>query len=162
MRGHLTLAGLVTAALLVAAPPTISAEEGLHNSRMLVRINVHRLRFGLVPLTIDSRLAAAARAHAADMATRDYFSHNGPDGSGFQQRITRAGYRWRVVAENLAAGLASPEATVDSWMTSPGHRKNLLNPAFRHAGIGHVFRQPDTGAVRYGHYWTLTLGTLLQ
>ena len=96
------------------------------------------------------------------MVARDYFSHDGPGGAGFQQRISRAGYHWRVAAENLAGGLSSPEATVDSWMTSTGHRQNLLNPLFRHAGIGYALADPDGGTVRYRHYWALTLGALLR
>ena len=58
--------------------------------------------------------------------------------------------------------VASADATVDSWMTSEGHRQNLLNPVFRHAGIGYVFNDRDGGAVRYRHYWALTLGALLR
>ena len=165
---RLLITMLMAAALTAPAPGAHAAEKGAvappesaREARMLARINVHRVRFRLVPLEFNAKLASAARAHAADMAARDYFSHDGPDGVGFQSRVTQAGYRWRAVAENLAGGLFTAKATVDSWMTSEGHRQNLLNPAFRHAGIGYTFRAPDGGAVRYRHYWALTLGALL-
>jgi uncharacterized protein YkwD len=163
--GRLCSTILLFMALMVAAPSVLSAEtsaaeppESAREARMLARINVHRVRLGLVPLEFNARLAAAARAHAADMAARDYFSHDGPDGTGFESRATQAGYRWRAVAENLAGGQFTAKATVDGWMTSEGHRQNLLNPTFRHAGIGYIFRAPDGGEVRYRHYWALTLG----
>ncbi len=128
--------------------------------RMLARVNHHRARLGLQALTPEARLAAAAQSHSEDMAARDFFDHQGSDGAQANQRVLRQGYRYRVAAENIAGGLASPEATVDRWMESPGHRDNILLPDIRHAGVGYVFLSDDPGAARYRHYWTLTLGAL--
>ena len=128
--------------------------------RMLARVNHHRTRLGLQALVPEARLAAAAQSHSEDMAARDFFDHQGSDGSRANQRVLRQGYHYRVAAENIAGGLASPEATVDRWVQSPGHRQNILLPDIRHAGVGYVFLSDDPGAARYRHYWTLTLGAL--
>jgi hypothetical protein len=58
------------------------------------------------------------------------------------------------VAENIAAGQGSPEAAMNSWMNSEGHRKNLLDPRAKEIGVGHVF----AGGTRYGHYWVQNFG----
>ena len=126
---------------------------------MLAAVNQVRARNDVPPLRVDRRLARAAQAHARDMADNDFFAHEGSDRSDSGVRARRAGYDWRAVGENIAAGLASPEATVTDWMASPGHRRNMLDPVFRDAGIGHVFRAGDDDKVRYRHYWTLLLAT---
>ena len=56
------------------------------------------------------------------------------------------------------AGAPAPEEVVDDWMQSPGHRRNILEAAFIHAGVGHAFRDPDRGRLQFRHYWTLLLG----
>jgi uncharacterized protein YkwD len=92
------------------------------------------------------------------MAKRDFFRHRGSDGSETPERLARTGYSYRIAAENIAGGEASPEKTVDRWMSSEGHRHNILIPEIRDAGVGYVYLRDDRGAVRYRHYWTLTLG----
>jgi uncharacterized protein YkwD len=142
----------------IAPAPPVVAQPGIAG-RMLTRINEYRRRAGLGPLSLNAALDRAAGAHAADMAAKDYFAHEAPDGSDFARRAGRAGYRWRVIGENIAAGLTTPEATVDGWMDSDGHRRNMLSDRFTEIGVGHVFLSPDPGKVNYGHYWVLMLGT---
>ncbi len=137
-------------------PPSIAAEPSVE-ARVLVQINKVRARNDLPPLRADRRLARAAVAHARDMADNDFFAHEGSDRTDSGVRARRAGYDWRAVGENIAGGLSSPEDTVADWMASAGHRQNMLNPVFRDAGIGYVFRADDDGDVRYRHYWTLVL-----
>ncbi len=149
---------VLTCATALVACQFLGPAESDPVTRMLVQINSERASRGLAELKFDERLNRTARAHAADMAERDYFSHQVPGGNGLQTRLQRAGYRWRRIAENIAAGQASPEATVAGWMQSEGHRHNILTAEFHDAGIGHVFREKDGGSVRYGHYWTLVLG----
>jgi uncharacterized protein YkwD len=115
----------------------------------LCLLNGERADHGLAPLTPNSRLAAAAKAYAADLVAHSYFSHIGRDGSGLFDRVDRTGYLPRdagwVLGENLAwgtGGLATPGSIMQAWMNSPGHRKNILNPDFREVGIGIVTGNP--------------------
>jgi uncharacterized protein YkwD len=99
-------------------------------------VNVERAREGCPAVSADSRLAAAAQAHSADMAANDYFSHTGRNGSTLGSRVTAAGYRWSSVGENIAKGQPTPAAVMDAWMNSSGHRANILNCGFRNLGVG--------------------------
>lgn len=127
-------------------------------------INRERAAKGLSPLAFDSRLAAVARGHSRDMAKRNYFDHNSPEGHDFSQRYGRAGYDCAIRAggmvhlgaENIAlnhryAATATingvkyydwnsedkiAATTVEGWMNSPGHRKNILTPHWQREGIG--------------------------
>jgi hypothetical protein len=38
----------------------------------------------------------------------------------------------------------TPEHAIDGWMSSQGHRDNLLNPAFREIGLGYYRRESDS------------------
>ena len=139
-------------------PDPAAREATAYAGRMVARVNWHRHRAGMGAIVLSGALNAAATGHARAMASNDFFSHDAPDGIDFATRAARAGYRWRLIAENLSAGIATPESTVDGWMESEGHRRNMLTRSFRDAGVGHAFLDPDPGEVRYGHYWVLMLG----
>src|SRR4030095_25567 len=70
---------------------------------------------------LDAMLGSVAAAHARDMARTGRMAHEGSDGSMPSQRVTRAGYPWRTVAENVAAGDRTAEAVMQTWLASPGH-----------------------------------------
>ena len=78
------------------------------------------------------------------MASLNYFDHTSLDGSSPWDRIRRAGYPLAGGAENIAAGYPSPQAVMDGWMNSPGHRANLLDPGSREIGLGY-YRRGSTG-----------------
>ena len=117
------------------------------------RTNAERARHGLPPLGVDARLAAAAHAHSADMVRRAFFAHESPDGRQVWDRAVAAGYAYRKVAENIAAGQRSAEEVVRGWMESPGHRANILDGDLAQIGVGRA----DGGS--YGVYWTQVFGT---
>ena len=117
------------------------------------RTNAERARHGLRALTVDQRLAAAAQAHSADMVRRAFFAHESPDGRQVWDRAVAAGYAYRKVAENIAAGQRSAEEVVRGWMESPGHRANILDGDLAQIGVGRV----EGGS--YGVYWTQVFGT---
>lgn len=108
------------------------------------------------PLAWDGALASAADGYSADMAANDFISagHLGSDGSTMAQRITRAGYAWRSIGENVAAGSASAIATVQQWLDSPPHCQNLMNASF--VQVGGACRANPNSTYRY--YWTIDLG----
>lgn len=134
-------------------------------------INIERQKHGLSQLKWNDRLSTIARKHSQDMANRNFFSHNTPEGHDFSYRYSQAGYSCavhgqgniyylgaenifqnnlydRVVFVNSAAHYdwnseeKIAKTTVQGWMTSKGHRKNILTPHWRNEGIG-VAITPD-------------------
>ena len=143
--------------VLTLAEPARPA-PGDWRAEMLRHVNAFRSVHGLAPLSIDLRLNSAAQRHAEDMADRDYIAHVSPDGDTVGQRATLAGYNWRRMLENLAAGHLTPAEAVESWKGSPGHRRALLDPEIRELGVGYAFLPEDDGRIRAGHYWALSMG----
>jgi uncharacterized protein YkwD len=99
----------------------------------------------LMPLGRDTNLIDIARAHSDDMLKRNYFSHVSPDGKSIQDRIVPAYSRTLSRAgENIWSGhgydysdtTLMARVIVDSWMSSPGHRANILNPNYNYLGVG--------------------------
>ena len=134
------------------SPANSATLELSSEDRMLLLINERRAAAGCGPVRADARLAQAAAAHSADMASQAYFSHTSLDGSSPWDRARRAGYEWPS-AENIAAGNASAEATMDQLMNSPGHRDNILNCAHKAVGVGRATGGP------YRYYWTQLFGS---
>lgn len=132
-------------------PPAsgISAME----QAVLSLTNAQRTANGCPALAWNATLAAVARAHSQDMAAKNYFDHNSPDGTTPAQRVQAAGYAYTQTAENIAAGQATPDAVMASWMGSAGHKANILNCALTELGVGVA-----TGG-SYGTYWTQDFGT---
>jgi uncharacterized protein YkwD len=122
--------------------------------RVVELTNIERRKAGLPALKYNPVLAAAAEKHSVDMAMQDYFDHEGSDGSSVSDRISAMGYQWSFVAENIQGGSDTPEEAVQSWMNSPGHRKNILNSKAQEIGVGYYFLANDTGDVKHKHYWT--------
>ena len=108
------------------------------------------------PVTANATLRASARAHSADMARRNYFSHTTPEGAGPAERAVGAGYQGRMVGENIAAGQADPARVVQAWIDSTGHCENLMDRRYRVLGVGYVFDGDPSD--RYAHYWTQNFG----
>lgn len=107
------------------------------------------------PLSLSAPLERAALDHSKDMAVNSYMDHTGRDGSSPADRISRTGYKWRMVGENLASGIMTPEETVAGWLQSPHHCENLMTRRFTEMGVAFAVN-PATDA---GVYWTQTFGT---
>jgi uncharacterized protein YkwD len=125
-------------------------------------INRFRATYGRRPLRFNPLLARAAQSYSRRMAAERFFSHTAPGGGTMVDRLRQSGYIgsrgvW-TVGENLGWGtnaLATPANIVRQWATSPGHRRNLLRPHYREAGIGIVTAAP-TGAP--GATYTINFG----
>ncbi len=139
--------------------PATSPNTAAFAARVLALTNARRLEGGCAALTANPTLADVAQGHAADMALQDYFAHVGKDGAAPDARVTRAGYAWRLVAENIAAGYPTPEAVVAGWMDSAGHRANILNCGLTQIGVGYYFLSPDPGTQQWQHYWVQVFAT---
>ncbi|MBE7175136.1 MAG: CAP domain-containing protein [Mucilaginibacter polytrichastri] len=104
------------------------------------------------PLRWNTLLEQSARVHARDMRRRRFFSHTGSDGSNATQRIKRQGYlsaqygTW-LTAENIAFGYPSIKRVIYEWQISPGHCRNMMNPAMQ-----------EMGAAEIDRYWVQDLG----
>jgi uncharacterized protein YkwD len=120
--------------------------------QVLVLVNRERAKAGCRAVTANASLQRAAQAHSADMAARNYFSHTSQDGRTFADRIRAAGYGGNRMAENIAAGQATAASVMQAWMSSSGHRANILNCSYTALGVGHA-----TGG-SYGHYWVQDFG----
>lgn len=112
------------------APPRADLEK-----EMLLLINAEREKVGLHPLEADNELVPVARQHSDDMFRRSYFSHVSPNGDTPFDRITQAGVSFLAAGENLALAQTLFLAH-EGLMESPGHRANILRPAFGRVGIG--------------------------
>ncbi len=86
------------------------------------------------PLSLNGELERAALEHSQDMASHNYMDHTGRDGSSPADRITRTGYKWRLVGENLASGMMTPDEAVAGWLLSPHHCANLMTARFAEMG----------------------------
>jgi uncharacterized protein YkwD len=151
------LALLIT--LLLSLPPAQAQLYIIKNHRGMARIqhlreverriyvltNQVRRKYHLSPLDRDDALVTTARAHSDDMLRRHFFSHVNPDGKSPSDRIAPAyAHTLARAGENIWSGHGydysdsklMARIIVDSWISSPGHRANLLNPHYTHLGVG--------------------------
>jgi uncharacterized protein YkwD len=155
MRGRAQQGRLLMLAALIwaAAGVGVSAADG-SDTRFFAEANRLRAAHGAPPLTIDARLACAARLHAADMAATGRLSHQGSDGTTLTTRLARVNYRFTRAAENVAQAGRDSRKVLALWMASPGHKRNLLDPHLTEAGLGRAHRLA-TGET----FWGLVLGS---
>ncbi len=106
------------------------------------------------PVRSNPLLDRAAAIHARDMAQHGALRHEGSDGSAPADRVSRAGYRWRSVAENIAAGQTTAPEVVRGWIGSPPHCANLMSPRFTDMGIGYAVNKDSADGV----YWAQVFG----
>lgn len=116
----------------------LSYATGMSAQSLLNDTNKERALNNVTSLTLNDELTAAAQAKANDMANRNYWSHNTPDGNAPWIFIDKAGYAYQKAGENLAYGFSSPQTTVTGWMNSLSHRQNLLDGDYTEVGFGFV------------------------
>lgn len=127
--------------------PLVSSTVTNNEQQVLVLCNQIRAKYGLPSLTMNWQLERMGRIKAQEMASKNYFSHTSPTyGSPFQM-MKAFGISYSNAGENIAAGQPTPQAVVNSWMNSSGHRANILSKTYTQIGVGYA-----TGG-RYGTYW---------
>lgn len=114
-------------------------------------VNQERTKAGLSAVTLDQNIASAALVRAKEIETS--FSHTRPNGSKFSTALTEQGVTFKGAGENIAWGQKSPEAVIQAWMNSEGHRANILNKNFTKIGVGIIRMLPD---VTSGHSYLPT------
>jgi uncharacterized protein YkwD len=105
--------------------------------KMFQLVNQERVKFGVQPLVWDEKQAQVGRSHSKDMFERGYFSHYSPEGKDVGDRLEEVDISYTVAGENLAL---APDVTRahTGLINSEGHRRNILDPAFRIIGIGAI------------------------
>ena len=120
----------------------IAAAQGVSyvESQMIHLINSIRSSRGLQLLNPNPVLNSIARSRSQDMLSRSYFSHYTPEGKNIFNILGENGIMYACGAENLSQASppswGSPESVINSWMSSSGHRANMLNPHFGQLGLG--------------------------
>ena len=107
------------------------------------------------PLMASVPLQRAALAHARDMASGSYLDHRGSDGSFPSDRVSRVGYAWQAVAENVAAGSMTANNAVNGWIASPGHCVNLMSARYSDTGVAVAIELES----EQGAYWAQVFAT---
>lgn len=112
-------------------------------------VNRERTSRGLPPLRLNPVLSQASLGHSLDMVKLGYFEHTSADGRTVGDRLRALGFgRGTSVSagENIAYGVgeeSTPQSIVQAWMHSPGHRADILRPAFTEIGIGIALGAPE-------------------
>lgn len=119
-------------------PDVLGYATDIHVEQLLSDTNAKRAEAGLSAVTINSTLSNAAAAKAADMFSKNYWSHNSPTGDTPWTFISGAGYAYTIAGENLAKNFSTSAGVVDAWMASPSHRANLMKPGYRDIGFAVV------------------------
>jgi uncharacterized protein YkwD len=135
------------------ATPAFAASRQLMRAAVLCLVNHQRVAHGLPALRASGQLNRSAQRWADAMVSSDKFGH----GPNFGARISRAGYDWAAVGENIATGFSTPHAVVEGWMSDTVHCRNILDPTYRNIGIGIDTRQVP-GAPSGSATWTQDFG----
>lgn len=126
--------------------PDDSGSQEVWARQIVDLVNVERAKAGAAALTVSSGASRAAQVRAEEITKS--FSHTRPDGRSFSTALTEVGVMYGGSGENIAYGQRSPQAVMDQWMSSAGHRANILNPDFTAIGVGHYESGNGTD------YWT--------
>lgn len=123
-------------------PPALSVGErelvnAAYERQILDLVNVSRFRYKLPSLQWNEQAAKVARGHSRDMQANNFFDHiSATTGSSPFDRLKQANILYSMAGENIAAGYPDAIEAHESWMNSPGHRKNVLEKEFTQLGVG--------------------------
>ena len=125
--------------------PQVNASITAYEQDVIRLVNEIRGQNALSPLAANWELSRVARYKSQDMVDNRYFSHTSPTYGSPYQMMRSFGLSFRTAGENIAYGQRTPQAVVNAWMNSSGHRANILNTSYKEIGVGYVAS---------GHYWT--------
>ena len=144
-----------TVSLLAGAwfAPSASARNIVQET--IDAINEVRYYHGLGQLHLHDALERSAFFHAEDMAERNYFAHWTPEGWSPDMRMRGQGFQGYYTSEILSCGSVDPWTVVRGWMTSPGHRRQILSTQASVFGVAHYF----SNASQCRHVWVVNFGS---
>ena len=130
-----------------------SADGDDWRDEILRLVNVERERAGLSSVSHNQTLEDQATQYACELIHYDFFDHENPvTGTSLGDRAEDFEYDYYMIGENLAAGQPAPAQAMSDWMSSEGHRENILNAQFTELGVG-----VRTGG-RFNTYWVQEFG----
>ena len=128
------------AASRASTPPATAERDRLAAIRdeVVARTSAERRANGLPGIVRSVNLMAAAQLQAEQMAAAGTMSHDLPQAAypTLKDRVASVSYTWRAIAENIAEGQVTSAAVVANWMSSSGHRANILNATYTEMGAG--------------------------
>jgi len=127
-------------------PPPQPAEFVYKEMLTVYYGNLARRDHGMPPLRWNGPMTEAARWFDWDSVENrppDYCGHQDTLGRWPSERVPPFGYKGFCGAENCYCGYMEPQAAINGWMDSPGHRANLLDPNSREIGMGYYVRTSD-------------------
>jgi uncharacterized protein YkwD len=134
------IVGICSISVRSEAPAARPAAASRVTAEVVDLTNVERTDRGRSPLRANARLMRAAQMHAEQMARAGQLAHDLPNAAypRTEDRLAAAQYRWGMYGENVAQGQSNAAQALRSWMDSPGHRKNILNPGYTELGTGYA------------------------
>ena len=121
-------------------------------NEVLRLVNIERTNVGVAPLVLDEALCNAANMRAIEMDCTGVFGHKRPNDHSCFEVYDICNVEWQsACGENIAAGQATPEEVMNSWLGSAGHKANILSPEYTKMGLG--YSNSGCGAGEYSYYW---------
>jgi len=118
--------------------------------------NEIRKQHNCAKLRVSIRLNLAAQKHAEYMAKHRNMSHQPSAENTLNYRISRTGYKWSRIGENIANGQRNTQEVMKDWMDSPGHKQNILNGSYTDIGMGVAYD------INHIAYWCVVFATRAQ
>ncbi len=122
---------------LACIPLSASASPNTQEHTLLNLLNEDRARYGLAPLIFDEELSRIARIKSQDMVTNRYFAHLSPTYGNVRSMLSSFGVSYLSAGENIARSRSVHHSNA-AFLSSAGHRRNMLSTSFTHVGIGVV------------------------
>lgn len=119
-------------------PEVLGFATDINVEVLLVDTNAKRQAAGLPPLSLNTRLSAAAAKKAQDMFAHNYWAHTSPQGRTPWDFVLGEGYKYSLAGENLAKNFSDSRGVVEAWMASLTHRENILKSSYQDIGFAVV------------------------
>lgn len=128
----------------VVETTTEATTNSSYANQVLDLVNKERAKNGLSALSLSAEAGRVAQLKADDMAANGYFSHTSPTyGSPFDM-LKQFGVSYKTAGENIAKGQTSPQAVMNAWMNSEGHKANILKNGYTKLGVGYTVKNGTT------------------
>lgn len=116
----------------------LGVKSEISTQELLILTNERRRQLGETPLSLNDELSKAAYDKAQDMFSKNYWSHNSPDGLTPWAFIKNDGYNYEYAGENLARGFTNSQDVVRAWMESEKHKENIVSQNYKDIGFAVV------------------------